>query len=327
MLRGLGNEAALAMAAGPDLTVDQVRALASSWRRVADAAGLDSDGGFETETETGARQPHGLAAADWSVQDVPLLAELADLLGPVPEDEREPEDPYEGSGVLEVSSWAERNTSARRDDSRESYAHIIVDEAQDLSPMQWRVLGRLGRRASWTVVGDPVQSSWPDPEESRLAMELALGDQIRHRHELRTNYRNSAEIYEYAARFAKRAMPDADLPEAVRKTGMPPEHLADLDEAVTAALASVEGTVGVITTLSAFTSVRDRLAGRTAAEPRLVVLTDLDAKGLEYDAAVVLDPDAIAAESPAGLRTLYVALTRATQRLYVVTPGEDGVGV
>jgi DNA helicase IV len=52
-----------------------------------------------------------------------------------------------------------------------------------------------------------------------------------------------------------------------------------------------------------------------------VVLTDLDAKGLEYDAAVVLDPDAIAAESPAGLRTLYVALTRATQRLYVVAPG------
>jgi superfamily I DNA/RNA helicase len=82
----------------------------------------------------------------------------------------------------------------------------------------------------------------------------------------------------------------------------------------------VEGTVGVITTLAAYDEVSARLAGRLEAEPRLVVLTDLDAKGLEYDAAVVLDPDAIAGESTAGLRTLYVALTRATQRLYVVTP-------
>ena len=251
---------------------------------------------------------------------MPLLAELDQLLGPVPVDEREPEDPFDGSGVLEVSSWVDRNPSARRDAGRESYAHIIVDEAQDLSPMQWRVLGRLGRRASWTVVGDPVQSSWPDPEESRQAMELALGDQRRHRHELRTNYRNSAEIYEYAAGFAVRALPGVELPQAVRKTGFPPEHLADLDEAVEAALAAVDGTVGVITALDAFDGVAERLAARTAAVPRLVVLTDLDAKGLEYDAAVVLDPDAIAGESPAGLRTLYVALTRATQRLYVVAP-------
>lgn len=114
-------------------------------------------------------------------------------------------------------------------------------------------------------------------------------------------------------------MPDVQLPEAVRKTGFPPEESTDLEQAVDAALASVEGTVGVITTLVAFDAVAASLAERTEAQPRLVVLTDLDAKGLEYDAAVVLDPDAIAGESPAGLRTLYVALTRATQRLYVVT--------
>lgn len=256
----------------------------------------------------------------WSVEDVPLLAELDQLLGPVPVEEREPEDPFADSGVMEVSSWVDRNPAAKGELTRESYAHVIVDEAQDLSPMQWRVLARLGRRASWTVVGDPVQSAWPDPEESRQAMELALGDQKRYRHELHTNYRNSAEIYEYAARFAKRAMPDVQLPEAVRKTGFPPEEFADLDAAVRAALGAVEGTVGVITTLAAYDAVSARLAVLLEAEPRLVVLTDLDAKGLEYDAAVVLDPDAIAGESPAGLRTLYVALTRATQRLYVVSP-------
>jgi hypothetical protein len=293
VLRTLADPAVLGSLAGSDLTADQVAELAASW-----------------------------AAADWSVEDVPLLAELDQALGPVPVDEREPEDPFAGSGVLEVSSWVDRNPTAKKDTGRESYAHVIVDEAQDLSPMQWRALGRLGRRASWTVVGDPVQSSWPDPEESRQAMELALGDQKRHRHELRTNYRNSAEIYEYAARFARRAMPEVELPEAVRKTGFPPEEFADLGQAVDAALESVEGTVGVITTLAAFESVAAALAGRLAAHPRLIVLTDLDAKGLEYDAAVVLDPDAIAGESPAGLRTLYVALTRATQRLYVVSGGE-----
>jgi ATP-dependent exoDNAse (exonuclease V) beta subunit len=151
-------------------------------------------------------------------------------------------------------------------------------------------------------------------------MELALGEQRRYRHELRTNYRNSAEIYEYASRFAKQAMPDVELPEAVRKTGFPPEEFSSLEPAVQAALEAVEGTVGVITTLSAFESVSAGLEPLTSASPRLVVLTDLDAKGLEYDAAVVLSPDSIAAESPAGLRTLYVALTRATQRLYVVEP-------
>jgi DNA helicase IV len=294
VLRGLADEATLRALAGPDLSDGQIRALSASWRE------------------------HG---GDWSVEDVPLLAELDQLLGPVPVEEREPEDPFADSGVLEVSSWVDRNAAARGEATRETYAHVIVDEAQDLSPMQWRVLGRLGRRASWTVVGDPVQSSWPDPEESRQAMELALGDQRRYRHELRTNYRNSAEIYEYAARFAKRAMPDVELPEAVRKTGFPPEEFDDLEAAVTAALEAVEGTVGVITTLAAYDGVRARLAARSEADPRLIVLTDLDAKGLEYDAAVVLDPDAIAGESPAGLRTLYVALTRATQRLYVVTPG------
>jgi DNA helicase IV len=302
VLRSLGDEATLKSLAGPDLTAEQVGALAASWRGRGSAA---DESGFD----------------DWSVEDVPLLAELDQLLGPIPVDEREPEDPFADSGVAEVSSWGERNPATKRDSTRETFAHVIVDEAQDLSPMQWRVLGRLGRRASWTIVGDPVQSSWPDPEESRQAMELALGDQKRYRHELRTNYRNSAEIYEYAARFAKRAMPNVELPEAVRKTGFPPEEFTDLDAAVQAALEAVEGTVGVITTLVAFDGVSARLAGRTEENPRLVVLTDLDAKGLEYDAAVVLDPDAIAAESPAGLRTLYVALTRATQRLYVVAPG------
>jgi hypothetical protein len=254
-----------------------------------------------------------------SIEDVPLLDELAQLLGTPPVPEPEDEDPFADSGVAEVSSWADRSAAvSRRERVRESYAHVIVDEAQDLSPMQWRVLGRLGRRASWTIVGDPVQSSWPDPEESAEAMRTALGSQPQHVHELRTNYRNSAEIFEYASQYAKKAAPNATLPDAVRSTGFPPEHRTDSATAVDEALAAVEGTVGVITALGAADVLTEALRERIqAAEGRLIVVNALDAKGLEYDAAVIVDPDAIEHESPAGTRTLYVALTRATQRLYI----------
>ncbi len=308
VLRSCADPRALSEHARHRLTQAQVAALARSW-----------------------------AGDHLSVEDVPLLDELAQLLGTPPVPESDEEDLFADSGVAEVSSWADRTstinntgdaTTGHRERVRESYAHVIVDEAQDLSPMQWRVLGRLGRRASWTIVGDPVQSAWPDPKESAAAMEAALGDQPRHVHVLRTNYRNSAEIFAYASQYAKKAAPEAALPNAVRETGFPPEHRAALPAAVDEALAAVEGTVGVITALDASDAVAATL--RTALEReagRLIVVNALDAKGLEYDAAVVVDPDAIECESPAGTRTLYVALTRATQRLYIcATPAADRLG-
>ncbi|HEU5332370.1 MAG TPA: UvrD-helicase domain-containing protein [Actinocrinis sp.] len=304
VLRECADPATLGHYARGRLTGAQIDALAASWR----AVGPAGDG------------PASVSAADLSVEDVPLLDELAQLLGTPPAPEAEEDDPFEGTGVTELSSWAERTgSSARRERVREAYAHVIVDEAQDLSPMQWRVVGRLGRRASWTIVGDPVQSAWPDPRESAEAMDTALGDRARHVHELRTNYRNSAEIFEFAARYARKAAPDAVLPNAVRTTGFEPERRDDLATAVDDALAAVEGTVGVIAALGGREEVAALLAGRVErAAGRLIVVNALDAKGLEYDAAVVADPDAIEGESPAGTRTLYVALTRATQRLYVV---------
>lgn len=305
VLRDCADPETLAQYARGRLTRADVAALADSWR----AADPEGDA-------SAAR----LSTGGLSVEDVPLLDELAQLLGTPPAPEVEEDDPFEGSGVSELSSWAERTGSgARRERVREAYAHVIVDEAQDLSPMQWRVVGRLGRRASWTIVGDPVQSAWPDPRESAEAMDAALGEKARHVHELRTNYRNSAEIFEFAARYARKAAPDAVLPNAVRSTGFEPERRGDLAGAVDDALAAVEGTVGVIATLGERERVAALLADRVErAAGRLIVVSALDAKGLEYDAAVVADPDGIEAESPAGTRTLYVALTRATQRLYVV---------
>ena len=304
------------------------RTAAEVLRACADPAALARYGQGVLTPEQAAGLAESFGAAEFSVEDVPLLDELAQLLGNAPVAETEEEDPFAGSGVTEVSSWADRMGGAARPERvRVSYAHVIVDEAQDLSPMQWRVLGRLGRRASWTIVGDPVQSSWPVPAESAAAMEEALGDRARHRFTLHTNYRNSAEIYAYAAEYARRDMPELELPRAVRETGFPPEQVADPAEAVRIALAAVEGTVGVVTALSARDEVAALLGAAAGAgsgslleDRRVTVVNALDAKGLEYDAAVVVDPERIIGESPAGTRTLYVALTRATQRLYVCEP-------
>jgi DNA helicase IV len=190
-----------------------------------------------------------------------------------------------------------------------------------VSPMQWRMIGRRGEFASWTVVGDPAQAAWPDQAEANRAMTEAVGKRRRD-FELTTNYRNAAEIFEVAARVIRRAEPGISLPTAVRRAGVPPRHetVRDLRPAVQAAvreiLADVEGTVGVIAT----SVTRDEVAGwlTEVAEPRLQVVTGLDAKGMEYDGVVVVEPGALAAEGANGVRTLYVALSRATQRLTTV---------
>ena len=106
--------------------------------------------------------------------------------------------------------------------SPEEYAHVLVDEAQDLSPMQWRMLGRRGRYSSWTVVGDAAQASWPDAEEAALARSEAFGSQERRLFHMDTNYRNAREIFDYAATVVRAAVPDADIPQAVRETGVDP---------------------------------------------------------------------------------------------------------
>ncbi len=83
----------------------------------------------------------------------------------------------------------QRPTASIEDDS---YAHVLVDEAQDLSPMQWRMIGRRGRHASWTIVGDAAQSSWPLTDEAASARDEALVGKEMHGFRLSTNYRNCA---------------------------------------------------------------------------------------------------------------------------------------
>ncbi len=286
------------------------------------------------ELANGAFSPAELTAmkASWDgtprIEDVPLVDELRYLLGEVRAEEDADDDLPRQMMSFERREREDRDDRIRSTSSIEDdgYAHVLVDEAQDLSPMQWRMLARRGRYASWTIVGDAAQSSWPDPVESLQARAAALDGMPLHEFRLSTNYRNSAEIYELAAQVAQVAIRNPDLADAVRRTGEQPQHIvtssADVlgrvvNEAA-ALLEVVEGTVAVVASRADRGGVAKALASLTAEHPRLRVLDGLDTKGLEFDGVVVVEPDAITAEAESGWRTLYVVLTRATQRLTTV---------
>jgi hypothetical protein len=276
-----------------------------------------------------------------SIDDVPLLDELRYLLGDPPQVDSEEEDPLglADAALHEVTTAADREYAGPRGWTPPSnrieddgYAHVLVDEAQDLTPMQWRMVGRRGRGATWTVVGDPAQSSWPVPAEAAEARAAALssptgGAKEVHEFHLSKNYRNSSEIYAFAAAYARRVQLDADLPEAVRSTGVDPVErtVPDLEAALLESLGELvgelEGTIGVVVPVARRAEVERWVAASpyaghaTGEDARLVVLTGLDTKGLEFDGIVVVEPQEIEDESPTGRATLYVVLTRATQRL------------
>ena len=289
---------------------------------------------FQTALDTGT----------WSVADVALVDDLAGRLGPVqeaPQEERgfyeieELEDlsQYGVTEVQPVATTSESRSELVTDDPRgqllrgrvgkpDEYAHILVDEAQDLSPMQWRMIGRRGRHASWTVVGDAAQAAWPDAAEAAAARDEAFGTQPRQLFHMDTNYRNAREIFDYAAAVVRREVPDADIPRAVRDTGVEVHErdlggdvLTSVRATVDGLLAEVEGSVAVITPM-AYAAELAPLA--SSLDGRVQVVDPMSTKGLEYDAVAVVDPAEITRESPGGIRTLYVALTRAAHRMAVL---------
>ncbi|WP_081633767.1 ATP-binding domain-containing protein [Terracoccus sp. 273MFTsu3.1] len=286
-----------------------------------------------------------LETGTWSVADVALVDDIAARVGPVQEPPKEERGFYEIEELEDLSQYGVTEVqpvvSAARDagaprvltDPRDKllagrigkpdeYAHVLVDEAQDLSPMQWRMIGRRGRYASWTVVGDAAQASWPDAAEAAAAREEAFGSQARQQFHMDTNYRNAREIFDYAAEVVRREVPDADIPQAVRETGIDPlegplgpDALASVRAAVESLLGEVEGAIAVITP-----AVHAALLEPVSqlGEGRVQVIDPMSTKGLEYDATVVVDPDEITRESPGGIRVLYVALTRAAHRMTIL---------
>ena len=336
----------------PPLSADEV----FSWLRDPDFLARVGDGVVSPEDQRLLLKSWATTegSIDYSIEDVPLIDELRYAVGDVPQrtDDDHSLDDYVGGDLQELTTAADREYASGRgwhppthrieDDP---YSHVLIDEVQDLTPMQWRMVGRRGRNASWTIVGDPAQSSWPVPEESAAARAAALEGKPLHEFHLSTNYRNSSEIYDHAAAYAERVGLHADLPTAVRSTGIPPAEVDagdDLEAVVRTEVGrlatSVAGTVGIVVPVARRSEVNSWLASwpefatdapsarssvdstrAPSGEDRIVVLTGLDTKGLEFDGIAVVRPQEIEDESATGRATLYVVLTRATQLLTIVS--------
>jgi DNA helicase IV len=306
----------------------------------------------------------------WTVADVPLLDEAAELLGTdnsaerkarrAAERERRLVDEYaqevltitgvDDLGMVDARTLAARNaesgpalTTAERAaaDRSWAYGHVIIDEAQELSAMAWRMVLRRNPARSLTVVGDVAQTSSPAGARSWPEMLGPLVGGRWREQRLTVNYRTPAEIMALAASVLAAVAPDEQTPDSVRSEGVGPRAVrvpaglrlaACVARVARADLAEIGGPEGgrlAVITPDA------RAAELAAAIPEAVpgdqpesldspaaLLTVAQAKGLEFDRVVIADPAGIIAQSPNGGHDLYVAITRATHRLTVVYEGE-----
>ena len=258
-------------------------------------------------------EPAG-GAAGWASSDVPLLDALADLLGDPDETVSPGQGPDDGDDGVFVAARA----AARRD---WTYGHVVVDEAQELSCMQWHMVVRRCPTRSVTAVGDIDQASSAHRQTDwGEAVGDALGDRWR-RADLTICYRTPREVMDLTVPVLRRAGSRNDPPRAVRSAPVAPWRAEADDRTWPAVVADAVagmtgryegGTVGVVAPAARLAALRDALPDGVPA------LSATEAKGLEWDAAVVVDPDGITAE-PRGWNGLYVALTRCTQELAQVT--------
>jgi hypothetical protein len=291
--------------------------------------------GVLDEPEVTLLQDAWAEAPGWTIDDVALLDEVRALLGVLAEEpgpRRETDD--EGIRLTGDRLRVDVELADVEADDYRDFAHVVVDEAQDLTPMQWRMLARRGPYASWTVVGDLAQRSRVAEPRTWDEVAALIGRREVTITSLDVNYRTPAEVVDLARAVLQAAGHDPDsVPQAVRETGEPPVlHRTDdvLGEAVEVALARVrarEGTVAVIALDRDGEEIESRL--QTAASDdeleRLRVLDPRTAKGLEFDDVVVVAPEAIASASVVGLHQLYVAVTRATRTLTLVASPDGDV--
>jgi DNA helicase IV len=206
-----------------------------------------------------------------------------------------------------------------------TYGHVVVDEAQDLTAMELRALARRCPSGSMTVLGDLAQATRPGAQSSWADALRHLGDPAGAQlTELELGYRVPAPVIEYANRLLPEAAPDVRPSRSVRESGREPVIVAVADPAALAAevaavvaeRATAWRTVGVVVPEELDAAVRAAL--HVPVPDHVLVVNPPEAKGLEFDAVVVVEPALFAAGGPSGLRLLYVALTRAVQELTVI---------
>ncbi len=307
--------------------------------------------------------------ARWTVADVPLLDELAELLGVddsaakaarrALERAQRLETQYaqevlESTGVADLglvdaetlAAWNRDNgpslsTAERAGADRSwAYGHVIIDEAQELSAMAWRMVLRRNPARSMTVVGDVAQTGSPAGARSWKAMLNPLVGGRWREQRLTVNYRTPSEIMAAAADVLASVAPDERPPESVRSEGVEPRAIAvppgsdlaaEVARAARADLAELGGPDGgrlaVIAPDGLVAEVASAIPEAVTGErpesldAAATLLTVSQAKGLEFDRVVLADPAGIIAQSPNGGHDLYVAITRATHRLTVVHQG------
>jgi DNA helicase IV len=308
--------------------------------------------------------------AEFTIADIPLLDEAAEHLGEYSvadaaqkreakqqrkrdiENAEHAIENMQVGGLVNAKALADnfaelgdRSTTAEKAaaDRTWTYGHVVVDEAQELSPMQWRLLLRRGPQRSFTIVGDIAQaasaaaaSNWKDalaplltdsPESDRWRLE-----------ELTVNYRTPSQIAAAAESMAIANGLHVTESRAVRSSEWPITVMTDAVEAVRVDREpdGSGGTLAVIVLESGIRELTARLVaefgdavglGAAGLTRDIAVITPQDAKGLEFDSVVVVDPAGILAASERGAGALYVAMTRATQRLTLVADGELPAGI
>jgi DNA helicase IV len=317
---------------------------------------------------------HREPGSPWTPADVPLLDEAAELLGEddwairaAEERRRRQEEAYAqgvldiigrdddddpevlmGADILDAERLAARYedehnlTAAERAaaDRTWAFGHVIVDEAQELSQLAWRMLMRRCPARSLTIVGDVAQTgdlaglpSWQEALDPYLPDRWRLAP-------LTVNYRTPAEVMAVAADVLTAINPGLELPRSVRESGHQPWQQESAPGELVATVAQAarmladqagDGKLAVIVPAGLAGEIGDAVSEALpgtaiGADPDLtspvVVLTVKQAKGLEFDCVLIADPAGLLAESPRGLNDLYVALTRATQRVGVVHRGD-----
>lgn len=308
--------------------------------------------------------------APFTVSDVPLLDEAAELLGEVDLgadiDKRERKQQrardienaqaaiqnMQVEGLVDAATLAEgfeasveRGTTAElaAADRTWAYGHVVVDEAQELSPMQWRLLMRRNPLKSFTIVGDIAQASaaagatsWSAALQPHVGVEWRL-------EELTVNYRTPAQISGVAEAMAIAHGVNITRSRAVRESEWPVslQVTAELADAVASTVRSdreldARATVAVIVSDSLVATVWPTLLGEFGSDVGrgsdglsrpIAVLTPQESKGLEFDSVVVVEPQRIVDEITRGAAALYVAMTRPTQRLHIVSTGDVPAGI